>query len=259
MLDRTVNLFRHASYRLALMAPTALGLISCASVPPIENPIPSIGSYQTTNSATALIVMLPGMGDRAGNFQEGGFFGVANEKIDLRAVDAHFGYYRARTLLPRLREDIIGPATAKGYEQIWLLGVSMGGLGSLLYMADDDSQISGLILLAPFLGDRKLIEEIKEAGGLTRWTPTEGRYPDYEVAIWRWLKTNAMSQTPVPIILGFGESDRLADSYGPLLETLDANFVFRSDGGHNWKTWLPLWQRISSCFSDETCLPQTRP
>ena len=53
---------------------------------------------------------------------------------DMVAVEAHYGYYATRTVVTRLREDVIAPARAQGYTQIWLVGVSMGGLGALLYV-----------------------------------------------------------------------------------------------------------------------------
>ena len=80
--------------------------------------------------------MLPGRGDRGEVFVREGFE-KAGQRLgfDTIMVDAHFGYYMKRSLIPALDEDIIQPALEAGYENIWLLGVSMGGFGSLLYFS----------------------------------------------------------------------------------------------------------------------------
>jgi hypothetical protein len=48
------------------------------------------------------------------------------------------------------------------------------------------------------------------------------------------------------IVLGFGGDDRLAETYGPLLETLPRSRVYTVAGGHAWTTWTPLWQEIKA-------------
>ena len=47
---------------------------------------------------------------------------------DMVAPNAHFGYYFGETLVNRLKVDIIDPSKVKGYENVWLVGASMGGL-----------------------------------------------------------------------------------------------------------------------------------
>ncbi|MGE5173202.1 MAG: hypothetical protein ACM3MD_05175 [Betaproteobacteria bacterium] len=48
-------------------------------------------------------------------------------------VNAHMGYYLNGTVFTRLKEDVIEPAKARGYDQIWLVGNSLGGYGSISY------------------------------------------------------------------------------------------------------------------------------
>ena len=57
---------------------------------------------------------------------------IEDKDFDVISVDAHFGYYKNRDLVPRLHDDVITPAQQNGYEKIWLLGVSMGGMVSNL-------------------------------------------------------------------------------------------------------------------------------
>ncbi len=194
--------------------------------------------------------MLPGMGDRVGTFKSKGFLETENDwGFDALAVDAHFGYYREQNLVTRLRDDIIVPAKASGYQDIWLLGVSMGGFGSLLYAQQHPEDISGVILLAPFLGEPEIAREIAAAGGLHSWpgSDAEGRKA-FEIKIWLWLKEATRNPGGTPVILGFGQSDRLVKGYGPLIETLAPSRVYSMDGGHKWTTWSPLWARIAADF-----------
>jgi pimeloyl-ACP methyl ester carboxylesterase len=230
-----------------------LSLASCVSAPPTENPIPSIFSPSADKAGRTLVVMLPGRGDRADNFVQANFLAIANKhNLDAVAVDAHLGYYRERNLLPRLLTDVIEPARQRGYENIWLLGVSMGGFGSLMYAEQHSDTISGVILIAPFLGSRQLIEAIELDGGLGSWDGIAEGARQYEVAMWRWLKATTTTDSDTQIVLAFGTSDGLVASYGPLLDVLDSEHVFESDGGHNWKTWTPLWGRIATTVNFDT-------
>ena len=53
-------------------------------------------------------------------------------------------------MVDRLKEDVINPAKEKGYTKIWLVGISLGGLGSLLYAMEHPSDIEGMLVLAPY-------------------------------------------------------------------------------------------------------------
>jgi len=238
---------RIARISSSIILPLQFLLASCAGTPPTESPIPSISSVVRDSPGKTLVVMLPGLGDRADNFLKSDFVGIGNrQRFDVIAVDAHFGYYNERNLIPRLHDDIILPARKRGYENIWLLGVSMGGFGSLLYTATHPDMVTGVILLAPYLGSLELVDEIENAGGLAAWNGDAKAFKQYEVDLWRWLKSETADSNGTSVVLGFGRSDRLATAYGPLLQALDSSNVFESDGGHNWKTWGPLWSRIAA-------------
>lgn len=234
-----------ALFTLAVSAPALLA--GCINLPPTETPIPQLGDNGTNEAGKTLVIMLPGMGDRAETFDEEGFLEIGHRNgFDTIAVDAHFGYYRERSLLPRLREDVILPARERGYENIWLLGISLGGLGSLLYAEAHPDDIDGLILLAPYMGSDELIADVKAAPSLQAWNPDGKELPEHEIAIWRWLQTETARTDGKPIVLGYGRSDRLAGAYGPLLPALDGSRVYAREGNHRWTTWTPLWTRIAS-------------
>src|SRR5579862_1684929 len=103
-----------------------------------------------------LVVFLPGIGDSERDFVDHGFldaFSARSLPIDAVAANATFGYYANRTVITRLREDVLQPARAAGYREIWLVGISMGGMGALLLAKSGEPDIAGAVLLAPYLGD----------------------------------------------------------------------------------------------------------
>ncbi|HKJ18388.1 MAG TPA: alpha/beta fold hydrolase [Xanthomonadales bacterium] len=229
------------------MTTTAILPAGCAFAPPTETPLPQIRFVDNNKQSSALIIMLPGRGDRAETFVAEGFQHQGQQfGFDTIMVDAHFGYYKERSLIPRLHQDIVLPAKAAGYQEIWMLGVSMGGFGSVLYASNHPEELDGVILLAPYLGDRNVIDEIEESGGLESWNPAESNLKDYEIAAWSWLRDSTSNDSHSQVVLGYGLSDRLASAYPVLLERLDAQQIYTVEGGHGWRSWITLWNEISA-------------
>jgi pimeloyl-ACP methyl ester carboxylesterase len=208
----------------------------------------------TTGKAKCLFVFLPGMGDDAKAFADRGFVDALRKRnlsVDMRATDATFGYYMKGTFADRLAADVIGPAKAKGYEEIWLVGPSMGGFGSLFYARGHVEEITGVLALAPFLGDRDVIEEITAAGGLKNWKaparPDVVDRDNYQRELWRWLQQATQGREPAPLLFaGYGTEDSLAAADGLLTRELPASRVFLKPGGHTW----PVWSQILDSFLD---------
>ncbi len=197
---------------------------------------------------TDVIICLPGIGDTADDFAARGFVGSLNQTAwptDVVTVDAHYGYYADRTILEQLRQDVVLPAKAAGYREIWLVGVSLGGFGALLYTSRYAEDLSGVLALAPFLGHRNLIAEIKTSGGLSEWagSPLSGREEPRN--LWRWLKTSLQQpETFPPVYLGYGHSDRFAEGHRLLSAALPPGRVFTAPGGHRWSVWRGLWMEF---------------
>lgn len=221
--------------------------------------------YESRNSKhDQLYVFLPGNGDSPDAFDENGLVQAVTARgsaIDMITVDAHLGYYMEGTIFKRLKEDIIEPAKARGYKRIWLIGNSLGGFGSISYARQYPGDITGVVLLGPFLGDKKICQEIKDAGGLQSWEP--GDIPDnskegWEKQLWKWMKDARQQQNfwhwvknceeenscPSRIYLGYGKNDRFSYGQKLLAEGLPQENVFAIDGGHNWSTWKKLWNII---------------
>jgi pimeloyl-ACP methyl ester carboxylesterase len=191
-----------------------------------------------------LVVFLPGRGSGVASFEEHGFVQELqrrNPGIDMVGVEAHLGYYLDRTLPRRLKEDVITPAQKLGYRRIWLVGISMGGLGALLYDTTYPGDLTGICLLAPYLGDGSLLEEIGRSGGLARWQPVEAN-SDIEREIWVTLKAYLQSERSAGrVYLGFGTRDRFAAADRFFAGLLPTGQVLSVPGSHDWPTWRALW------------------
>jgi pimeloyl-ACP methyl ester carboxylesterase len=208
-----------------------------------KSPIDTIYYDNPSGAGRTLFVILPGIGDRPGNYEKNGFVGSVRKKglpVDIVEVDAHYAYYEERNLLVRLREDVIGPAKAGGYDQIWIIGVSLGGMGALLYVSEYPGDITGLALFAPYLGEDELIGEIYRAGGLAGWNPGVLSENDWWRFLWLWLKENQMKPDALPLYLGYGRSDPFADAHELLGEILPPDRVTVIKGWHDRKTLRSL-------------------
>jgi pimeloyl-ACP methyl ester carboxylesterase len=195
-----------------------------------------------------LVVFLPGRGDLPEDFFRQGFdreLREAGSACEVVAVDAHLGYYFERSIEDRLRQDVIAPARARGVDEIWLVGISLGGLGSVLYTKENPQEIEGIVILAPYLGEEEVIDEIAAAGGLRAWEP-RGPLERFDFRrIWQWLDSSARpGPGRPPIYLAYGERDRFARAHGLLAEALPPGRVITLPGRHTWRTWSRLWSAV---------------
>jgi pimeloyl-ACP methyl ester carboxylesterase len=207
------------------------------------------------------MILLPGIGDVAEDYESHGFVDAvlrSEAPADLAAVDVHVGYYARRTVLERLRKDVIAPAREAGYEKIWLVGISLGGLGASLYAAEHAADLQGLVLLAPFLGDPRIVREIAGAGGLGAWQPDERTEGDYQRRLWQWAKRYSKGSEKLPaLFLGYGEGDPFAPANRLLAQALPVECVLTVPGGHDWRTWHRLWRAFLGA-RNRTLAPRVR-
>lgn len=205
--------------------------------------------------APALVVMLPGAYSRPREFVDEGLVGELRRRglaADVAIADAHLGYFQDRSVLQRLREDLVLPARAQGYRQVWLAGISLGGFGALAYGARHGGEVDGIVALAPYLGRRQLQKEIIDAGGPLRWRTQRfaREADDAERDLWEWLAAPVPGGPPV--WLGYGRDDRFADAHRLLAQVLPAERRFDAPGGHDWAPWRALW----SAWLDRRLLPE---
>ncbi|HUP95747.1 MAG TPA: alpha/beta fold hydrolase [Burkholderiales bacterium] len=195
-----------------------------------------------------MLVMLPGATHKPADFAHHGFIQALRRRklpVDTALVDAHLGCYLERSLVKSLTEDVITPARARGYKRIWLMGISLGGMGALTYAREHPGEIAGVVVLAPFLGVRGTIEEIVRAGGIDQWQPGTIAPQDDERHLLAWLKTYEAANPAWPAIhLGYGTGDRFIAASAILGNRLPPARIATAPGGHDWKTWSTLWEKL---------------
>lgn len=228
-----------------------LGILpSCAFLPrPAHVPVKTLSAGDP--SGKELVVFLPGRWSLVSEFEEEGLFRIAKEKwpdAALVAPDLHLGYYKNQTASQRLHEDVILPAKASGVETIRLVGVSMGGLGALIYDIRHPDVIDEIYLLAPFLGEEEVISEIEAADSLRKWDSGTFEEKDFSRRLWVELRKTWLEKGKRPIVrLGCGTEDRLASSS----RLLAREFLSQGDttwipGGHDWRTWRKLFGEMTT-------------
>lgn len=244
-----------------LLMTMSLALLAGCASRPLVVPLRTIEQPAPCAPLDTLVVMLPGSYSLPEDFIREGFVRRLRErgaKVEVLLVDAHVGYYESRTIVDRLHADVVQPARARGVRQVWLVGISIGAVGAMLYAEEHPRELEGMVLLAPYLGSRLFTLDIENAGGLSRWQAPERRVDeDVEPRLWRWLKaqTEGSAGTDarrIAIYQGYGVDDRFAYNNRLLSRALPPDRVFTAPGGHDWPAWNALWQRIAP----ELPLPQ---
>ena len=246
----------------------SFAIVLLASGCKIFFPVPAtMGSVQDllpgTRPARCLIVLLPGAGDTAEAFRKEGFFEAIRASglsADIVAANATLGYYLRGSAPQRIEADVVAPVRSRGYEKIWVAGMSMGGFGAFHYTLVCPAHVDGILALAPYLGDLSLGREIKDSGGLVKWTPDPPApilEANYQRQLWSWLHrvTTGKEQGP-KIYVGWGDQDRLGAQDEVLAAALPADQVFHTPGGHDWPPWRALLQQfLQSSDFQRSCAP----
>lgn len=232
----------------AVLGSALLGLFGCAYVAPATVPIDTEWAYGSIAPRRDLIVFLPGLGDTPDDFVRHDFVRVLQARhpeADAVLVDAYFNYYRSGSVVTRLYEDVIEPAKERGYERIYVVGISLGGLGALSLAREHPGAVDGLLLLSPYLGEGGLVREIEEAGGLSRWSRGSVGSDGFEKWLrenWAFLKDHSTAPRRGPrVLLGYGTEDRFARALNLLAAELPREQVRTHPGIHDWQAWTPLY------------------
>jgi pimeloyl-ACP methyl ester carboxylesterase len=198
---------------------------------------------ETGAIAPTRVLLLPGAYTTPEDFLREGFVSEARQRVlpvDLAFVELKIQHLTDRTILRRLRHEVVLPARALGCTSIWLGGISLGGFVALAYAERYPQEIDGLCLLAPYLGNHIVTGEIERANGIQEWAPPgELADDDDERRIWRFIKEHRAR--PSPLHLGFGRDDRFAASHRMMASALAPESVDVVPGGHEWPVWRQLW------------------
>ncbi len=240
---------RRSALAWATAALAVTGLPGCSWLPRTALvPMPTVRDAGACGPADTLIVLLPGRGMALDELSSEGFidaFRAAGLRADLVRADAHMGYYKDRSVVDRLHVDVIAPARAQGYRHIWLAGISLGGLGALLYADEHPEEVDGLLLIAPYLGEPQTAAAVAAQGGPGRWRPPAETDDAIGVRAWTCLQRYVgPGAVRTPLFLAFGVDDRLAPTHRVLAPALPPPRVLTAPGGHDWPAWRPLWQRL---------------
>lgn len=201
---------------------------------------------QSGQQADTLVILLPGAYQQPEDFIEQGFVQAVRQRqlnIDLMMAELLFSQIADQSALPEIYNSLIEPAIAAGYKNIWLAGISIGAYMAMAYAGRYPDQLAGLLLLAPYPGNRMTTGEIAFAGGIKAWAPDAIPDEDTERGNWYWLKTHA-SATNIEVHLGYGEDDRFAESHLMMAQALPATRVDKVSGDHVWPVWQQLWHNF---------------
>ncbi len=239
--------------RIALLACLVLGLAACITIGNPNKPIATIIVPATQPAAEkTLIVVLPGFGNDAESLEKhkvGEIVHAHWPQADVALTSATMAYYSRRNIITRLDEDVIDPARKQGYKNIWLAGASVGGMGALLYEYAHPGAMSGIVLLAPWLGSHDIQDEIRKAGGVRGWDP--GPKPatvdndNFEHELWRVVKR--WSDDPDlanRVWMICGNEDRMLPGNRLLAPAIPASHYLEIPGSHNWDTFQVAIDKI---------------
>lgn len=232
-------------WRWSFVLVAASALIACMPRPDKTRPVPS-ALLPSDQGSHRLVVVLPGRRDRLESMRRSGV-GEAIQRAwpdaDVLFAELSMPYYLDRSATNRLHNEVLMPARRRAYKEIWLVGASLGGMGAILYDRDYPGQVDGIVLLAPYTGERAIHDEIRAAGGVANWDPdagTDSRGQEWQREIWRHLKTWAAEpERTRNVWLTYGRDDYLRDGM-PLLEPLlPRGQVMLREGAHTWSVWTP--------------------
>ncbi len=263
----------------AACAAALLGGCAIFRTPTVPMPV-TIEKSACNAPVKTLIVFLPGAFSLPQEFIDEGYVAEVRKRriaADMMLADAHIGYYRNRSVVDRLSADVMARARAAGYDQIWVVGISLGGFGTLLQaQTAPDAAVAGLVAISPYLGEKEAISAVQAGGGLNSWqapaavpaalaaptapasTPASAAQADFSTELWRWLQGYSTSQPAPgrpPLYLAWASEDDRGPALGMLSAVLPKDRVFTTAGGHDWPEWRRLWVQILDKLPLPTCAP----
>ena len=97
-------------------------------------------------------------------------------------------------------------------------------------------------VLSTYPGTGDVIAEIRAAGGAAAWCQQQ-RCALHERAWWLWLgRESIKNEWTTPVYFGTGSTDRFIVGQRLLADLLPEERIRVLPGGHQWPTWMALWE-----------------
>jgi hypothetical protein len=265
--------------RVATAAMGLFFLTSCIGFRSTEGPMEILEDrLACPTRPKTLIVFLPGAREVPQDLVKEGFVAAVRQRniqADMQILDSHYGYFSKLQIVDRLEKEVMLPARAKGYTQIWFTGISLGGFGTLIYGAsqaqakqpDRQKMYDGFFVMAPYMGEKKVWEPIQKIG-LAQWGQTNRQLApvpgDFSTDLWRWLagyvgNAAGKGSSTLPLAyMGYGTEDFLAPPNRVFGNALPTDHHMQVPGDHDWPPWKTLWaQWLEKAPLAKATSPQT--
>jgi hypothetical protein len=215
--------------------------------------LPSV-RYSGMTGKRSLVVLLPTMGGKGSHYETQGFLDEVWERgfeSSLEVIDVNPSLYLGSRIVELLKTGVIEPAKAEGFEEFYLVGISLGGHAVLLYATEYPEDVDGIIILAPFISGDRASDAIEEAGGLDTWEDCPFLAWTHACNLWKSLQVYVSdSRNQRKVVLGFGTEDTFVEQCQILAEVLLPEQVFTVSGGHDWTTWKKLFIKAADYFQE---------
>ncbi len=226
-------------------------LLGCFPRGDPSKPIP-LAQIDAPQKAQRLVVVLPGRADSLDDMRRSGIAQAVHSAwpdADVILTGLALGYYMEGQAEKRLHDEIIAPARGRGYRQVWLVGASLGGMGAVMYDRTYPGAVDGMVLLAPYLGEKPLLRQIASAGGIASWqapaVPAAVDADSFQQEMWRHLQTWSREPGKAKNVwLAYGDKDGFRDSMPLVAPLLPAGQALVRPGGHDWVAWSAVTREI---------------
>lgn len=236
-------------------------LFGCVAGGDITKPVPS-AFYPAPQHACRTVVMLPGIGDNLQALQKRHVAALIQKSwpdADVVLTGLTLPFYKQGHAAQRVHDDVIARYRKK-HQTLWLAGISLGGMGVLLYDRQFPGDAAGMLLMSPYLGDDAIRERIRAAGGLAQWNPGPKQKinaDNFQHELWRYLQDwRNHPQRTRTTWLAYGADERFRKPIEMVTPMLPPDHVIMLPGSHNWKLWnhaFPaLLQRVAKA-SENAC------
>lgn len=210
----------------------------------------ALGAHERSDT---LLILVHGRMDTAKSFDEAGLIQDLRDRgstADIVSLGAAPDLFRRRIFADSVEQQVVAPARAQGYERVFIAGVSRDGMGVLTYARKYPNSVDGVLVIAPFLGPRALVEDI-ERQGPTSWN-LEAASPSVKSMMagwapardlpemWAWLYQLDSEPHP-PLHMAWGTTDGFAPTVEKVAARMPASHSYATEGEHDWETWRRLW------------------